>query len=713
MDSISGATDKDIKSLSIEPSSPAMMPQKPPFAIEALSPMLNIAADAAEKKKEKIELNLPPMNLPSIDMDMEDSTDTSAEANMNNKSRSSVPAALEVLSRDISPFEELEVESGSIATIPKPAPPMNIPQIAQPPPSMALPPSVMADLPDVSGPTCVPCPPRMPTPSSTSNSLSETIAPLAESAAANGSVVLPATGYVPLTSTGRLICTLEEWNARPQMTIDPVTHEMRFRQLRMQCTHCPEAFTKTHDLYAHIRTHQHHTKCPHCSKNLTCMATFVYHVRTHTGEKPYYCPVDGCDFTNSVKYNLKVHLACIRHGGKANLAKFAKVLDLDVCDKSIKKRKDNSVHELGSRRSKKRRKLNNGAHEQSAKMSAEMNVMGSMNMSAMAGMNMAALGGVGAIPGMGYGSYYNQSQLQQEEYDQYAAQLLYSLSSMNGGAYDPNISALPPAMGPYDPTLPPVKDETGAAVVGAGVGLKPEQMQMYDPAMMAAYQNLMPAMPMMGALPPQMPMDNNPAQPMAMDQDGQAQDADVAPAAPEAPVVPTEAVQSQEKEQQEQKDGDVADAAPAIAENATDEAIEASDVKGEQGAMPNQMEALQQMQGLPPVAYDLQQMMAGGGLPAAYPPATGDYAQQLQAMQGMQMPGYYYSMAAMAGGGYYMNYDQQALVGMGMQGLYGMPQGMGLPMPMDLSANADADCHNKKIECPPLPIEEDDEEENQ
>merc|ERR1719216_816146 len=145
------------------------------------------------------------------------------------------------------------------------------------------------------------------------------------------------------------------------MTIDPVTHEMRFRQLRMQCTHCPEAFTKTHDLYAHIRTHQRHTECPHCSKTLTCMATFVYHVRTHTMEKPYYCPCDGCDFQNAVKYNLKVHLACIRHGGKANLAKYAKVLDLDVCDKSLRKRKDNSVHELGSRRSKKRRKLNNGS----------------------------------------------------------------------------------------------------------------------------------------------------------------------------------------------------------------------------------------------------------------------------------------------------------------------------------------------------------------
>ena len=32
-------------------------------------------------------------------------------------------------------------------------------------------------------------------------------------------------------------------------------------------------------------------------------------------------------------------------------------MDLDVCEKSLKKRKDNSVHELGARRSKKRKKL--------------------------------------------------------------------------------------------------------------------------------------------------------------------------------------------------------------------------------------------------------------------------------------------------------------------------------------------------------------------
>ena len=213
---------------------------------------------------------------------------------------------------------------------------------------------------------------------------------------------------------------------------------MVFRPLRMKCTHCDEAYTKTHDLYAHIRTHQHHTKCPHCGKILTCMATFVYHVRTHTTEKPYYCPCDGCDFRNAVKYNLKVHLACIRHGGKKNLKKYAKVLDLDVCEKSLRKRKDNSVHELGSRRSKKRRKLNstnnhrNQIHRNHNNNYVGMNVMDmSMNMN----MNMhphplghTTYAAPNYVPG--YVPGHNPHGMKQEEYDQFAAQLLFSLSAL-------------------------------------------------------------------------------------------------------------------------------------------------------------------------------------------------------------------------------------------------------------------------------------------
>ena len=118
------------------------------------------------------------------------------------------------------------------------------------------------------------------------------------------------------------------------------TQQMVFRALKLQCTHCSAIFAKTQALYSHIRsTHQRHTKCPRCSRKLQNMAAFVHHVRTHTGEKPYYCPVDGCDYEFAQKQNLKTHLASKAHGGKANLVKFAKVLDLDVCDEVLRKRK--------------------------------------------------------------------------------------------------------------------------------------------------------------------------------------------------------------------------------------------------------------------------------------------------------------------------------------------------------------------------------------
>jgi len=240
-----------------------------------------------------------------------------------------------------------------------------------------------------------------------------------------------------MSAAGQLLEPKEEWYRRPKVTIDS-NGEMVFRPLRMQCTHCDAAFCKTHSLYAHIRSHQRHSECPQCGKVLTCMATFVYHVRTHSMEKPYFCPCDGCDFQNAVKYNLKVHLASIRHGGKSNLAKYAKVLDLDVCDKSMRKRKDNSVHELGSRRSKKRRKLNNGSSSRSRSRPSRRDeeIYGEpLNYHSMNPMDpMMANNAM-------YGGYYSQA-----DYDQFAAQLLFSLSSYQNATagiqgqsvYDPN-----------------------------------------------------------------------------------------------------------------------------------------------------------------------------------------------------------------------------------------------------------------------------------
>merc|ERR1712129_109934 len=83
------------------------------------------------------------------------------------------------------------------------------------------------------------------------------------------------------------------------------------------------------------------------------------------------------------------------------------VLDLDVCEKSLRKRKDDSVHELGSRRSKKRRKLTSKSNASNSNSNS--------NSVSMLGQSSAYGGISGFYP-------------KQEEYDQFAAQLLFSLS---------------------------------------------------------------------------------------------------------------------------------------------------------------------------------------------------------------------------------------------------------------------------------------------
>ena len=339
-------------------------------------------------------------------------------------------------------FEEEEQESGDVISTSFPIIP-NMP-IMPVMPMMNMPDMPNMNLPDMSNMNLPPNLPNIPSipsipsmvnhgslPPSTSQ---RETASEESSTATTPTTMTDASGSYELAANGRLMESEAEWARRPAVTLGGADGQtLVFRPLRMKCTHCDEAYTKTHDLYAHIRSHQRHTECPHCGKTLTCMATFVYHVRAHTMEKPYYCPVAGCEFRNAVKYNLKVHLACIRHGGKQNLAKYAKVLDLDVCDKSLRKRKDNSVHELGSRRSKKRRKMSHGMRKRDPHpqpMPAVHSNAPNMNMSA-----------------MGYNSYYNHSQLQQEEYDQFAAQLLFSLSTMNPNAmppiFDPNAMAMP------------------------------------------------------------------------------------------------------------------------------------------------------------------------------------------------------------------------------------------------------------------------------
>jgi len=100
-------------------------------------------------------------------------------------------------------------------------------------------------------------------------------------------------------------------------------------QVSMKCVQprCEEVFGKTKDLINHFRAEHNQTlKCPHCEKKVKYGAGLIHHVRIHTGERPYFCPVQGCTFRSATKNNLKVHLSGKLHGWDV-LMQFAHIFD--------------------------------------------------------------------------------------------------------------------------------------------------------------------------------------------------------------------------------------------------------------------------------------------------------------------------------------------------------------------------------------------------
>lgn len=100
-------------------------------------------------------------------------------------------------------------------------------------------------------------------------------------------------------------------------------------QVTMQCVQpgCEERFVKTKDLINHFREeHNPKLQCPHCNKEVKYGAGLIHHVRIHTGERPYFCPVQGCTFRSATKNNLKVHLSGKLHGWDV-LMQFAHIFD--------------------------------------------------------------------------------------------------------------------------------------------------------------------------------------------------------------------------------------------------------------------------------------------------------------------------------------------------------------------------------------------------
>lgn len=87
--------------------------------------------------------------------------------------------------------------------------------------------------------------------------------------------------------------------------------EQPSKTVSLQCPipDCKTVWNKTKSLYRHLREdHNTDFKCPHCDKQSTCMSNFVCHVRLHTNEKPWVCPIPGCEYRGRTKNHSKSHV---------------------------------------------------------------------------------------------------------------------------------------------------------------------------------------------------------------------------------------------------------------------------------------------------------------------------------------------------------------------------------------------------------------------
>eukprot|EP01083_Nonionella_stella_P064978 169859_1 len=75
------------------------------------------------------------------------------------------------------------------------------------------------------------------------------------------------------------------------------------------CPRCKLQFTKTAELYQHMReTHPSPKRCHICNHSFDAFASLLSHSYLHSGAKPFHCGYPDCDYSTRTKQNIQVHM---------------------------------------------------------------------------------------------------------------------------------------------------------------------------------------------------------------------------------------------------------------------------------------------------------------------------------------------------------------------------------------------------------------------